>query len=183
MNISNIPFQLSVHSHIINNENEVNFIFDHIRENDNFNFIKLLYRGSRDGDRIKTFHELCDNKQNTLIIIKSDNGFIFGGYSKIGFKTTYITEYKIDNNSFLFSIDLKKIYPVIKDKEALLYNDNFYRFCFFDSLCFSDNFMNENDNHIDFYIKQQFNGLKDDYEMNGGEKKIKIKELEVFQLI
>ena len=97
----------------------IDFIFDFIRQNDinfNFNSIKLLYRGSRDGDKTKTCHELCDNKQNVLIIMQSDSGFIFGGYSKIGFQTvTEISsiEYKIDNDSFLFSVNLKKIYPVI----------------------------------------------------------------------
>ena len=104
--------------------NSINFILDYIRKNDksfNFNEIKLLYRGSRDGDRTKTCHELCDNKQNVLIIMKSDTDHIFGGYSKIGFKINNNLEYKIDNNCFLFSIDSKKIYPVIKDEKMSIF--------------------------------------------------------------
>ena len=71
----------------------INFILDYLRENDksfNFDEIKLLYRGSRDGDNTTLCHELCDNKQNVLIVIKSDTGYIFGGYSKIGFKAINI---------------------------------------------------------------------------------------------
>ena len=61
-----------------------------------FKNLKLLYRGSRDGDRTKTCHQLCDNKQNVLIIMQSDTGHIFGGYSKIGFKVNNNCDYKIN---------------------------------------------------------------------------------------
>ena len=53
--------------------NSMDFIFDYIREKDKsfkFNNIKLLYRSSIDGDSTKTCHELCDKKQNVLILIK-----------------------------------------------------------------------------------------------------------------
>ena len=95
-------------SNILNYDYSIEFIFDYIRENDrfsNFNFIKLLFRGSRDGDSSKFCHELCDNKQNVLVMILSDAGYVFGGYTKIGFKTNNINPaYVVDNNSFLFSV-------------------------------------------------------------------------------
>ena len=84
-----------------------------------FKEIKLLYRGSRDGDRTKTCHSLCDNKPNILIIMRSDTNLIFGGYSKIGFKINKRGEYKKDNNSFLFSVNLNKIYILVYKVEKL----------------------------------------------------------------
>ena len=165
--------------------NSINFILDYIRKNDksfNFNEIKLLYRGSRDGDRTKTCHELCDNKQNVLIIMKSDTDHIFGGYSKIGFKINNNLEYKIDNNCFLFSIDSKKIYPVIKDKKVICNIDAQNGLCFYASLIFMNCFMNQSYNNYSSDRKFYFNGLEDDNEMNGGKMKFKFKEIEVFQL-
>ena len=56
-----------LNSKILSSINSIEFILDYIRQNDqqfNFSSMKLLYRGSRDGDRTKTCHELCDNKQN-----------------------------------------------------------------------------------------------------------------------
>ena len=170
----------------ITTNNEINFLLEYIRNTDksfNFNEIKLLYRGSRDGDRTKTCHQLCDNKQNVLIIMQSDTGYIFGGYSKIGFKIKNNFEWKIDNNSFLFSLNLKKIYPVIKDKKIICHIGELSGLCFAISLAFNDNFMNKNDNRIHFNIKTMFKGFKDSYEMNGGKDKFKCKDLEVFQLI
>ena len=118
----NLMEKVNSNSQIIQSINSIDFILSYIKENDKsfkFNDIKLLYRGSRDGDRTKTCHELCDNKQNVIIIMQSDTGYIFGGYSKIGFKINNNLDYKIDNNCFLFSLFLKKIYPVINDKKVI----------------------------------------------------------------
>ena len=50
--------------------------------------IKLLYRGSRDDFKARTFHEKCDNKGETLVLIKSDQNYIFGGYTEIDWDST-----------------------------------------------------------------------------------------------
>ena len=176
-------------SRTIDSFNSINFILNYIRQNDplfSFSILQLLYRGSRDGDSTQTCHELCDNKQNVLIIIKSETNYIFGGFSKIGFKTNNNInrgEYLIDNNSFLFSINLKKIYPVIHNKTIICNLKNTYGLCFDSSLVFYDHFMQRNDNVIYSLIKEKFNGLNNEYEMNGGKDKFQIKELEVFQLL
>ena len=105
-------YKIYIDSKIIESVNSINHIIEYIKESDksfNFKEMKLLYRGSRDGDRTKKCHELCDNKKNVLILIQSDTGYMFGGYSKIGFKTNNkFDHWKIDNNCFLFSVNLKK---------------------------------------------------------------------------
>ena len=42
---------------------------------------KLRYRASEHNYSAKSFHECCDDKGPTLIIIKSSGGWIFGGYT------------------------------------------------------------------------------------------------------
>ena len=183
------PKKFILDSKIIEPTTKINFLLDYIKENDKllfFNEIKLLYRGSRDGDETKICHELCDNKQNVLIIMQSDTGYIFGGYSKIGFKTINDRskfEYKIDNNCFLFSINLEKIYPVIKDSKAICHIHEACGLCFFNSISFYVKFLNKKDNAINKNIKTIFNGIEDYKEMIGGNEKFKCKELEVFQLL
>jgi len=66
--------------------------------NKNVKKIELLYRGSRDGFSAKNFHEKCDNKGETLTIIKSDKDFIFGGYTEINWDST-IWNKKIGENN------------------------------------------------------------------------------------
>jgi hypothetical protein len=47
----------------------------------------LMYRGSRDGFMAANFHGRCDGRPNTLTIIETTKGYIFGGYTPaMGFK-------------------------------------------------------------------------------------------------
>ena len=43
----------------------------------------LLYRGSRDGMTPAAFHGACDDQGPTLTLIRSENGYTFGGYSPV----------------------------------------------------------------------------------------------------
>lgn len=43
--------------------------------------MQLLYRASRDGFSIEAFQNTCYNKGSTLTIIRSSNGYIFGGFA------------------------------------------------------------------------------------------------------
>jgi len=70
----------------------------------------LLYKGSRDGFIVDTFHEKCDNKGPTLVLIQSgldgkldDPGYIFGGYNPVNWVS--ITSAAVPNaDAFLFTI-------------------------------------------------------------------------------
>jgi hypothetical protein len=73
----------------------------------------LIYRASQDGFEAFSFHTKCDNKPNTLIIIKSTNGNVFGGYTEQTWNHT--GNYKDDPNSFLFSL-INKLNKPIKIK-------------------------------------------------------------------
>ena len=42
---------------------------------------KLLYRASEHEYSSQSFHECCDDKGPTLIVVKSSGGWIFGGYT------------------------------------------------------------------------------------------------------
>jgi hypothetical protein len=43
---------------------------------------KLIYRATQNGFEASKFHNKCDNKLNTFVIIKSTNGNVFGGYTE-----------------------------------------------------------------------------------------------------
>ncbi len=43
--------------------------------------MKLLYRTSEHEYTASSFHNYCDDKGPTLVIIKSSGGWIFGGYT------------------------------------------------------------------------------------------------------
>ena len=55
------------------------------------------------------FHRKCDNIRNTLTIIKSSNGNIFGGYTDIAWDSNNV--WRSDQNAFLFSLVNKNNKP------------------------------------------------------------------------
>ena len=86
---------------IKNNRNYIDNIIKWINKNNKIK-TELLYRKSRDGDLIDTFHKLCDNKGNTLTLVKIDNENIFGLYTPLNWDET--SGYKKDYDTFIFSL-------------------------------------------------------------------------------
>jgi len=70
----------------------------------------LIYRASQDGFEASSFHLKCDKKLNTLIIIKSEHGNIFGGYTEQDWTNT--ASYATDDNSYIFSLINKDNKPL-----------------------------------------------------------------------
>ena len=62
----------------------------------------LLYQATQDGFKASDFHSKCDNVINTLTVIKSTNGFIFGGFTTQTWTPT--ESFKSDSFAFLFSL-------------------------------------------------------------------------------
>jgi len=60
----------------------------------------LIYRASQDGFEAAKFHSKCDDKPNTFIMIKSENGNVFGGYTEQSWSGNGP---KNDSNAFIFS--------------------------------------------------------------------------------
>jgi hypothetical protein len=48
----------------------------------------LLYRGSRDGFRSSNVHSKCDSHPNTVTVILTTKGFIFGGFTPIAWDSS-----------------------------------------------------------------------------------------------
>ena len=68
----------------------------------------LLYQASIDGFGYKNFHKKCDDKNNTIVLIFTDNNKIFGGFTEL--KWDNFSEWKVGTKGFIFSINDNKIY-------------------------------------------------------------------------
>ncbi len=68
-----------------------------------------MYRASRDGFSGKDFHSRCDRIENSLTVIKSESGNVFGGYTEKAWTSN--NQYDRDPNAFLFSLINKENRP------------------------------------------------------------------------
>lgn len=80
--------------------------------------VTLLFDSKRDGDSASTFHEKCDNKKPTLIIIKSNTNNIFGGY--VTSSWTPNNSSVNSPNSFLFSINQRQKYFASSQENSII---------------------------------------------------------------
>lgn len=85
----------------------------------------LLYRGSRDGFMASDFHSRCDNFGDTLTVVKSTSGHIFGGYTNQKWNYTGENEKK-RNVGIIFSL-VNSVNKTIRFSfEQALSNDEYW---------------------------------------------------------
>ena len=173
-------------SKIITKKEELNLITNRLKNIDYFRnkeiSYELVFRGTRDGGTPEIFHQKCDGTSKTITIIKTIKGLKFGGYieKKWNSFSQWIND---DENCFIFSIDLKKIYNPVKGEGkyyfAKSFGPNFSEF----GLQF-DLFKKST---LNLYTKETankyFKYFDRDYEINGGEKEFQAEEVEVFKII
>ena len=176
----------NIDSKIITRKEELDFITNRLKQIWYFNkyniSYELIFRGTRDGRTPKIFHQKCDGTPKTITIIKTIKGLKFGGYIEKEWKSSggWI---KDDENCFIFSIDLHKIYNPVKGKDKYYFDKdcgpNFAEFGLEDDLFkkSSSNILKKDNANIDFTYFEK------DYEINGGEKEFQAEELEVFKII
>ncbi|XP_078350460.1 BTB/POZ domain-containing adapter for CUL3-mediated RhoA degradation protein 3-like [Oculina patagonica] len=87
---------------------------------------RLLFRASRDGFAVKTFHTKCDNKGPTVSIVQNGRN-IFGGFTELSWKSQ--GEYVTCKEAFLFSmvnpqgLGPTKM-PLVKNQDYAMYCDS-----------------------------------------------------------
>ena len=178
--------ELGLDTKIIDKKEDLQFIYNRLVNNDeNLKQKKikynLLYRATRDGDNSTSFHNKVDNKKSIFSIIKTNKGMKFGFYMEQPFKNTGNSEK--DNKSFIYSLNLKKIYNV--KEGAYCFNDtndliNLYN----QPIYIGNNCLSNNNSYTctKSNADKSFYGFEKDYELNNGEQLFIVQEIETFQV-
>ena len=146
---------------------------------------KMIYNGKIHGDSSLKFHELCDNHNNTLVVVVTSPNNIFGGFASKTWNSMELGR-KTDDKSFIFSYNKKKIYNPILDNNPQCHRYHLYCSendgpCFY---AFSiENCYFKNGGYCDEITKCNYDSFESDYEINNGQKKIIVKQLEVYEII
>jgi hypothetical protein len=88
---------------------------------------RLLYRGTRDGFGTANFHSKCDQQSNTVTIILTTGGYIFGGFTPVAWDSSGTYRADSTGKSFLFSLKNprnteSKIFPLSNASQAIYCN-------------------------------------------------------------
>ena len=167
-----------VKGEIIHSIEELTMIIRKINKNNKQITLNLLYKATADSDKAKAFHKKCDNAQSSLVLIETDKGKRFGGYTSVNWKGKCLN--KKDKDAFIFSLDNMKVYENIKDKRAIGCYPKFGPiFLGCQIRIYDQAFKNGGST-----FKKGFNyDTDEDYVLTGGDRLFKIKEIEVYEVI
>jgi len=179
MNILSKNYISNLDSSIIDNNNYNSTLKNWINPNMKIR-ANLLYKLSRDGPEISTFHELCDNKGPTLTLFHLKIGDKIGFYVDDSFDSTSEWKYNIFN--FMFSLTQNQIYHKTFFDKSSIYCKNNCGPSVNGLGCNPDvnlNFIYHSANHIDNYFINGTNLLPS----GNIEKEYEVIEAEIFQII
>ena len=170
-------------SNIINNKEEENLILNWIKPNTKMKF-NLLYKVSRDGDRISTFTEKVSKKCPTLILIKTTDNYKFGGYTSQQWNMTGSYTYVKDELAFIFSLNKKKKYSIKNNNVscAICGDPNHFAFGGGHDFCIWDQ-CTKNNNSKDYSGKSHTYNTTENYELTEGKNNFYVYECEVYHVV
>ena len=127
-------------------------------------------------DTIDEFANNCTNKKPLIILIKTNKGYRFGGYTNALFSHG---KYEKDNQTFLFSINRKEKYSITNENFATyLEKGNFFQFGNGDLRIFN----NWTKSEFNYAGRNSFTTLPELFAINGGKQFFQVADLEIYHV-
>ena len=139
---------------------------------------ELLYRLTRDGEKVSKFHELCDYKVPTLTIFYTNDGDIGGIYTPLSWDIS--SEEKSDKETFMFNLNKKEKYKKLQGNTTSIWCiDHFGPWTNFFGFCKTMKIIEHRGEEISNTYENGSNILLNDTK---GKKYFDVKEVEVFKI-
>ena len=135
-----------------------------------------LLDSKKDGDSTSTFESKCAKKCPIIVIVKTTNGFRFGGFTT---KIWTNGSYAKDSKCFLFSLDRKEKYKITAEDYATYLESNSSFFFGSAALKIYNNCTSNQSNYV---ASNSFSTVPQNYGINGGEYKFTVSSYEVYQI-
>ena len=173
------------HSEIIRNMDDYEFIRDSLGKIS----LQMVFSSDIHGDYATDLHNRA-NYHHILVLIETENGNRFGGYTSdnftpqtFGLTSTSIELFKRDTSAFLFNLDSKKVFN-IKPKDAVkaLDCDDYFTLCFGEGdLLLRDKFLSSGG--ISTFPGYYGDENTKESELTNGEKEFQIKTFEAYNVL
>ena len=140
--------------------------------------LNLLFKATADSDKAAAFHQKCDKAQSTIVLIETDKGKRFGGFTTKSWEGECIE--KKDENAFVFSLDKMMTYDNIPGEVAIGCYPKFGPIFMGCQIRIYDNAFTKGGTTFE---KGMNYNTEEDYELTGGDRVLNVKEIEVYEVI
>ena len=163
---------------ILKTTNELEMLTRKINKSNKKITLNLLYKATVDSDKASAFHERCDNAKSSLVLIETDKGKRFGGFTTCSWRGDCIE--KNDEDAFIFSLDKMMIYENIPGEEAIGCYPKFGPIFLGCQIRIFDNAFTEGGTTFERGLNFD---TDEDYELTDGDRVYGVKEIEVYEVI
>ena len=167
-----------VNGEIIHNIEELEMLIRNINKSSHKMTLNLIYKASADSDKAIDFHNKCDKAKNTIVLIETDKGKRFGGYTSVSWEGN--CEDKIDDDAFVFSLDKMKIYNIIPGEKAIGCYPKFGPVFLGCQIKIFDNAFKRGGTTFEKGLNYN---TTEDYELTDGDREFNVKDVEVYEVI
>jgi hypothetical protein len=172
------PLQIAVKGDIIHSAQELELLTRQINKSNRKITLNLLYKATADSDKAEAFHKKCDRAQSTLVLIETDKGRRFGGFTTKSWAGE--CQEKKDEEAFVFSLDKMMIYEIIPDELAIGCYPKFGPIFLGCQIRIYDNAFIKGGTTFE---KGMNYNTEEDYELTGGDREFMVREIEVYEVI
>ena len=162
---------------IIHNKDEIELITRKINKVNKKITLNLIYKATVDSDKASAFHEKCDSAKSSLVLVETDEGKRFGGFTTSSWSGDCVD--KKDEDAFVFSLDKMKVYPNIPDEDAIGCYPKYGPIFLGCQIRIYDNAFTKGGTTFEKGLN--FN-TQEDYELTDGNREFKVKEIEVYEV-
>ena len=172
------PQQICVKGDIIHNTDELGLLTRNMNKLNQRLTLNLLYKATADSDRAEAFHTKCDEAKSTLVLIETDKGKRFGGFTTCSWAGDCID--KKDENAFVFSLDKMEIYENIQGEDAIGCYPKFGPIFLGCQIRIYDNAFTKGGTTFEKGLNYN---TEEDFELTGGDRMFNVREIEVYEVI
>ena len=172
------PEQIIVKGDIIQNAEEIEMITRKINKVNRKLTLNLLYKATADSDKASAFHSKCDDAKSSIVLVETDKGKRFGGYTACSWSGDCVE--KKDEDAFIFSLDKMKIYNIIPGEDAVGCYPKFGPVFLGCQIRIYDKAFSKGGTTFEKGLNYN---TEEDYELTGGDRAFNIKEIEVYDVI
>ena len=163
---------------IIHSKEELELITGKINKDNKKITLNLLYKATVDSDRAEVFHQKCDKAKSTLVLVETNKGKRFGGFTTCSWEGD--CEDKMDEDAFIFSLNKMMTYDNIPEEEAIGCYPKFGPIFLGCQIRIYDNAFTKGG--TTFEKRLNYN-TEEDYELTEGDRIFDVKEIEVYEVI
>ena len=168
----------TIKGNIIHDTDELEMLTRKINKDNKKLTLNLLYKATADSDRAAAFHAKCDEAQSSVVLVETDKGKRFGGYTSISWSGDCVD--KKDPNAFVFSLDKMETYDNIPEEDAIGCYPKFGPIFLGCQIRIYDKAFSKGGTTFERGLNYD---TKEDFELTGGERVFNVKEIEVYEVV